>query len=52
MVGEGIVAYAGDVGGRVASDYAELFRLYCHIYCVKSQGFFLCCSRKMAKTEL
>ena len=37
---------------RAASDYAELFRLYCHIYCVKSQGFFLCYSRKVAKTEL
>ena len=32
--------------------YLELFRLYRHIYCVKSQGFFLCCSRKVAKTDL
>ena len=32
--------------------YPELFRLYCHIYCVKSQDFFLCYSRKMAETDL
>ena len=38
--------------GRVrVVDYPELFRLYCHIYCVKSQDFFLCYSRKVAKTE-
>ena len=52
---EGAIWWA--VSGRMRAgrvrvvDYPELFRLYCHIYCVKSQDFFLCYSRKVAKTE-
>ena len=51
MMGEGVVAYAGDVGGRVAIDYSELFRYVVIFVALKRKCFLLCCSQKVANSN-